>query len=187
MRYNGAMRAHSGTAVFRVLGHKMLAKYHRPAGPEGKRFATVLFLHGFPGSEKSVDVQRELLRRGIASVAPSFLGAWGSGGKYRFTTLVPQARAALRAARKLPFVNPRRVAVYGFSMGGFASCRLLPRPMFWAAAFYLIAGCCCLVYARGNAAFSPWAMGLTFGIGQAISAAILYWTLERRPEAVEEE
>jgi hypothetical protein len=124
MRYNGAMRAHSGTAVFRVLGHKMLAKYHRPAGPEGKRFATVLFLHGFPGSEKSVDVQRELLRRGIASVAPSFLGAWGSGGKYRFTTLVPQARAALRAARKLPFVNPRRVAVYGFSMGGWAALNL---------------------------------------------------------------
>ena len=124
MRYNDAMRVHSGTDVFRVLGHKMLAKYHRPAGPEGKRFPTVLFLHGFPGSEKSVDVQRELLRRGIASVAPSFLGSWGSAGKYRFTTLVPQARAALRAARKLSFVNPKRVAVYGFSMGGWAALNL---------------------------------------------------------------
>jgi hypothetical protein len=118
------MRARAGTEVFRVLGQKMVATYHRPAGPAAKRFPTVLFLHGFPGSEKSVDVQRELMARGIASVAPRFLGAWGSGGKYRFTTLVPQARAALRAARKLSFVNSRRVAVYGFSMGGWTALNL---------------------------------------------------------------
>jgi dipeptidyl aminopeptidase/acylaminoacyl peptidase len=118
------MRAHSGTEIFRVDGRKMLAGYHRPAGPEDRRHPAVLFLHGFPGSEKSVDVQRALMARGIASVAPCFLGAWGSGGTYRFTTLVPQARAALRAARRLPFVDPERVAVYGFSMGGFAALNL---------------------------------------------------------------
>jgi uncharacterized protein len=119
-----AMRSHAGTEIFRVLGHKMLVHYHRPAGREGQRFPTVLFLHGFPGSEKSSDVQRALMARGVASVAPSFLGAWGSGGKYRFTTLVPQARAALRAAKKLSFVDPRRVAVYGFSMGGWTALNL---------------------------------------------------------------
>jgi dipeptidyl aminopeptidase/acylaminoacyl peptidase len=118
------MRAHSGTEIFRVDGQKMLAGYHRPAGPDSRRRPTVLFLHGFPGSEKSVDIQRALMKRGIASVAPSFLGAWGSGGQYRFTTLVPQARAALRAARRLPFVNPKRVAVFGFSMGGWAALNL---------------------------------------------------------------
>lgn len=107
--------------LFRVKGERMLAAYHRPAGPRRKRFPTVLFLHGFPGSEKSVDVQRALLSRGIASVAPHFLGAWGSGGTYRFTTLVEQARAALAATRRLPFVDPRRIAVYGFSMGGWAA------------------------------------------------------------------
>jgi dipeptidyl aminopeptidase/acylaminoacyl peptidase len=37
---------------------------------------------------------------------------------------VPQARAALRAARRLAFVNPKRVAVYGFSMGGWAALNL---------------------------------------------------------------
>lgn len=125
MRYNGRMmRAHGGTEIFRVRGERMLAAYHRPAGPERKRFPAVLFLHGFPGSEKSVDVQRALLERGVASVAPSFLGAWGSGGTYRFTTLVPQARAALAAARRLPFVDPRRVAVFGYSMGGWTALSL---------------------------------------------------------------
>jgi hypothetical protein len=119
-----AMRPHAGTEIFRVLRQKMLVNYHRPAGRDGQRFPTVLFLHGFPGSERSVDVQRALMARGIASIAPSFLGAWGSGGKYRFTTLVPQARAALRAARRLPFVEPRRIAVYGFSMGGWTALNL---------------------------------------------------------------
>lgn len=105
----------------------MLVHYHRPAGPEGKRFPAVLFLHGFPGSEKSVDIQRDLMAKGIASIAPSFLGAWGSSGRYRFTTLPDQARAALAAARRLPFVNPRRVAVFGFSMGGWTALNAAAR------------------------------------------------------------
>ncbi len=67
-----------------------------------------------------------------------------------------------------------------FSLGVYASCKLLPRPTFVAACFYLIAGCLCLIYAQGDRAFSPWAMGLTFGCGQFLTAVILYWTLERR-------
>jgi hypothetical protein len=67
-----------------------------------------------------------------------------------------------------------------FSLGAYASCRLLPRPTFLAACFYLIAGCVCLMVAQGQRAFSPWAMGLTFGCGQMLTAAILYWSLERR-------
>jgi membrane-bound lytic murein transglycosylase B/pimeloyl-ACP methyl ester carboxylesterase len=105
----------------------MVVHYHRPAGPESRRFPTVLFLHGFPGSEKSVDIQRALMAKGIASVAPSFLGAWGSGGKYRFTTLPAQAAAALSAARRLPFVDPRRVALFGFSMGGWTALNAAAR------------------------------------------------------------
>ncbi len=127
MSYNPAMRAHAGTLVWRTGGSRMLAGYHRPAGPAGRRFPAVLFLHGFPGAEKSVDVQRELMARGVASVAPHFLGAWGSGGLYRFSTLTAQARAALRAARRLEFVDARRLAVYGFSMGGWTALNLAAR------------------------------------------------------------
>lgn len=68
-----------------------------------------------------------------------------------------------------------------FSLGMFASRTLLPRGMAVAAGYYLLAGCMCLVLARGpQHAFSPWAMGLTFGVGQLLAAAVLYWNLERR-------
>lgn len=67
-----------------------------------------------------------------------------------------------------------------FSQGIFASRTLLPRGISVAAGFYLIAGCLNLVLARGVHAFSPWAMGLTFGIGQLLASGVLYWNLERR-------
>jgi hypothetical protein len=66
-----------------------------------------------------------------------------------------------------------------FSLGIFASWRLLPKATFWVAVYYLGAGILCLMFAQGEFAFSPWAMALPFGVGQLLAAGILYWTLER--------
>lgn len=66
-----------------------------------------------------------------------------------------------------------------FSLGVFASWRLLPRAMFWVAVYYMGAGMVCLVLSQGDAALSPWAMAGTFGVGQLATAAILYLGLER--------
>lgn len=67
-----------------------------------------------------------------------------------------------------------------FGLGIFASWRLLPRPTFWVAAYYLLAGALYLATAaQGGTALSPWAMAGTFGIGQTLAATILYRTLER--------
>jgi hypothetical protein len=67
-----------------------------------------------------------------------------------------------------------------FSLGIFASYRVLPKATFWVGVFYMTAGVLCLVWARDDFKFSPLAMGVPFGVGQFISAAILYWTLERK-------
>jgi hypothetical protein len=72
-----------------------------------------------------------------------------------------------------------------FSLGIFASYRLLPKATFWVGVFYMATGIFCLLLARDDLAFSPWAMGLPFGVGQMLSAAILYWTLERRTDEQE--
>jgi hypothetical protein len=64
-----------------------------------------------------------------------------------------------------------------FSLGVFASCRLLPPAVLWVGVFYLLAGTANL--ARPGGGFGPWAMGLPFGLGQLATAGVLYWHLER--------
>jgi hypothetical protein len=70
-----------------------------------------------------------------------------------------------------------------FSLGIFASSRLLPAPIRLVAGWYLATGVACLAASRGVSPLSPWAMGVPFGLGQVAIAAILYWTLERRAGA----
>jgi hypothetical protein len=66
-----------------------------------------------------------------------------------------------------------------FSLGVFASCRILNRTVSVAGAWYLIAGVLALAWGQGEAALSPWSMGITFGVGQLLTAGILHVTLER--------
>ncbi len=66
-----------------------------------------------------------------------------------------------------------------YSLGIFASCRLLPRATFWVAVFYLGTGLAVLALGNGVSALSPWTMGFPFGAGQLLAAAVLYNTLER--------
>ncbi len=51
-----------------------------------------------------------------------------------------------------------------FSLGVFACCRFLPRAIFAVGIWYL---------GQGAYAFSPWAMGVPYGVGQLLVAAIL--------------
>ena len=66
-----------------------------------------------------------------------------------------------------------------FGLGVFASYRLLPQPAFWIGSFYVLCGCVCLLWGQGENALAPWQMGVSFGGGQLMSAAVLYWVLER--------
>jgi fumarate reductase subunit D len=63
-----------------------------------------------------------------------------------------------------------------FSLGLFAACRSLPRPMFAAAVWYLATGLAGLAFANGAHAFSPLAMAVPYGLGQFYIAVVLYLT-----------
>jgi hypothetical protein len=62
-----------------------------------------------------------------------------------------------------------------FALGVFGACRFLPRPMLAVGGWYLASALVCLVLARGPYAFSPWAMGAPFGIGQLMVASVLQY------------
>jgi len=61
-----------------------------------------------------------------------------------------------------------------FSLGVFSSCRFLPRPMIAAGLWYLLTGLVCIGLADSRA-LSPWAMGVPYGAGQLLVAAILFF------------
>lgn len=69
-----------------------------------------------------------------------------------------------------------------FSLGVFASCRFLPRQTMLVGMWYLIAGLTCLVVQSGTKSFSPWTMGIPFGVGQLLVAGVLHFGSEESNE-----
>lgn len=62
------------------------------------------------------------------------------------------------------------------SLGICASARFLPRPILIAAGWYLLAGLLCLAWSSAERVPSPWSMGVPFGVGELLAAAILQWS-----------
>ena len=60
-----------------------------------------------------------------------------------------------------------------FSLGVFASCRFLPRQIFAVGVWYLSSGLYCLATGGASPLPSPWLMGIPFGVGQLMVAAVL--------------
>ena len=63
---------------------------------------------------------------------------------------------------------------------GVLACRpLLPRGTGLVGVFYLMAGLLSIAFSGRFGPFSPWIMGIPFGVGQTAAAAVLYFGLER--------
>jgi hypothetical protein len=59
-----------------------------------------------------------------------------------------------------------------YSLGIYSSCRFLPRLMVAPGTWYMLTGLGSISLA-GNRALSPWTMGVAFGLGQLLVAAVL--------------
>jgi hypothetical protein len=115
-------------------------------------------------------VRTELARQATIFAVEQFMPSLVAGG---LLTLVI-ARDASESAWMLP-----GLWALMFSLGIFASCRLLPHAVFFVGAWYLVGGILALLWGRGDAALSPWTMGIIFGVGHLLTAVILHFTLER--------
>jgi len=123
--------------VFKSEGQQIVGILHKPAwdmarGP-APAHPVVVFFHGFTGHKIEVRrmfvrAARQLAAKGIAALRFDFRGSGDSEGDFsqmRVPGLVADARAALAFARELPGVDPARMGIVGFSMGGMIGASVL--------------------------------------------------------------
>lgn len=106
-------------------GVQLLGGLYRAAG-DGPRPAALL-LHGLPGHEKNLDLAVDLRQLGLHCLYMHYRGAWGSEGDFSCTHLLDDATAGFDWLADRPEVDLRRIALIGFSLGGWVACALAAR------------------------------------------------------------
>ncbi len=116
---------------------------------------------------------------------------WRSGPMFRHMTrsavgpMIPALLSGLAltviiawAAPEVGWMLPGLWAIV-YGLGVAASARFLPKLVSLVALYFVLCGLVCIVLSARGWAYSPWLMGVSFGGGQMLTAAILYWALER--------
>jgi len=90
------------------------------AGPHG----VVVFLHGYPGNERNLDLAQAARRAGWHALYFDYRGSWGSGGTFGFQNALDDVAAALAwvrdPANATRFrIDAGRIALVGHSMGAW--------------------------------------------------------------------
>lgn len=126
---------------------------------------------------------------GVSEIAYNYLLHEEASGRRRTRLVLGQFLPGIIGAAVLTIsfvhVSPGLVALLPgvwaifFGIGTFSSRPYLPRASGWVALFYFAAGSLLLWTAALDAPLNGWQVGGTFGVGQLLAAAVLYWTLER--------
>jgi hypothetical protein len=169
--YGPASIAVSGVLAFLVaaLQTEWMAKTAKPdlvvwLGAWAATAAVSVLLTGTETFARARRVHVGLAREMVQSAVAQFLPAVAVG----FLLTVVMMRVAVQECWMLPGLWELI-----FSLGVFASCRFLPWQMFAVGVWYLAAGLFCLAAGSATQALSPWSMGVPFGVGQLLVAAVL--------------
>mgnify|MGYP001549596500 CR=1 FL=1 len=84
----------------------------------------VIFLHGYPGNERNLDLAQAVRRAGYDALYVDYRGMWGSGGTFSFAHGLEDAQAILswvRAPGNVAkyHIDAKRIALVGHSFGGW--------------------------------------------------------------------
>ncbi len=135
----------------------------RESGPR----PTVLILHGVPGIEKNYDLAHLFRDKGWNALIFHYRGCWGSPGVYSLETIPADVLAAVSYldSGRYEFIDRRRLAVVGHSLGGWAAVLAAARePRLQAVAVYgSVTGPAQQDWVPSYAAaeFTPWLHGIT--------------------------
>jgi hypothetical protein len=126
---------------------------------------------------------------GLSEVAYNYVVRDHASGRRRTRQVLgqflPAAMTAGVITAAFPHVSPRLVVLLPgmwavcFGVGTFASRPYLPRMSGFVALYYVLAGSYLLWSTSLDAPLHGWSVGATFGIGQLMAAAVLYWERER--------
>ena len=169
--YGPASIAVSGILAFlvAVLQAQWMAKTSKPdpttwLAAWAATAVVVVLLTGMETFARARRVHVGLAREMIQSAVSQFLPSIVVG--FLLTVVI------MRVASQVCWMLPGLWELI-FSLGVFASCRFLPRQMFAVGVWYLAAGLFCLAAGSATQALSPWSMGIPFGVGQLLVAAVL--------------
>lgn len=118
--------------IFKVARQQLVGMLHIPQGLR-RRVPGVVLFHGFTGNKVEahrlfVKMARALAGAGVVALRFDFRGSGDSSGDFSRMTIsqeLEDARAALKFLRAQREVNPRRIGVIGFSMGGLIAAEIL--------------------------------------------------------------
>jgi hypothetical protein len=125
---------------------------------------------------------------GISEIAYNYLVHDHASGRRRTRQVLgqflPGAIGGVVLTATFAHVRPELVALLPgvwaicFGIGTFASRPYLPRSSSLVALYYVAAGTVLLWTVSLDAPLNGWRVGGTFGAGQLLAAAVLYWELE---------
>jgi len=163
-----AFAATGALAAFAALGQALWMPTPTAAAPFLTLWMTVAAISGVVIVGEMIGRSRrlhsDLADELIAAATWQFLPAAAAGG---LITLVLARFAPLSL-----WIAPGLWQIC-YGLGVFASCRFLPRAMAIVGAWYVASGLAAVAFAQGPLAFSPWTMGVGFGVGQVLVAAVL--------------
>lgn len=103
-------------------GERMNGLVYEAAGPGPH--PVVIFLHGFPGNERNLDLAQAVRRAGFQAIYFDYRGNWGSAGTFSFAHGIEDVAAVLDWVKapencaKYRF-DSSRIAIIGHSYGGW--------------------------------------------------------------------
>jgi pimeloyl-ACP methyl ester carboxylesterase len=93
---------------------------------------SVVFMHGYPGNERNLDVAQAVRRAGFNALFFNYRGSWGTGGTFSWENALEDGLSAVAFAKSAFAADSLRadtstVYVFGHSFGGWVAATVAAR------------------------------------------------------------